>query len=101
MTLPCFTTRMLPTLDQQAAEDCGNPWNRRDQGCRQGATGMLECGASEEIRAASPSQAVNRNAASRVERGGGGGLAWQSEEGDTNKQGRLHACEWGDRNTTP
>lgn len=45
---------------------------------------MLECGASEEIRAASPSQEVNRDAAGRVERGGGGGgLAWQSEEGET------------------
>lgn len=46
----------LPTLNQQAAEDCGNPWNRRDQGCRQGATAMLECGASEEIRAVSPAR---------------------------------------------
>ncbi|KAF3844832.1 hypothetical protein F7725_007995, partial [Dissostichus mawsoni] len=46
----------LPTLNQQAAEDCGNPWNRRDQGCRQGATATLECGASEEIRAVSPAR---------------------------------------------
>lgn len=46
----------LPTLNQQAAEDCGNPWNRRDQGCRQGATATLECGASEKIRAVSPAR---------------------------------------------
>lgn len=46
----------LPTLNQQAAEDCGNPWNRRDQGCRQGAMAALECGASEEIRAVSPAR---------------------------------------------
>lgn len=46
----------LPTLNQQAAEDCGNPWNRRDQGCRQRATATLECGASEEIRAVSPAR---------------------------------------------
>ena len=50
----------LPTLNQQAAEDCGNPWNRRDQGCRQGATATLECGASEEIRAVSPARERGR-----------------------------------------
>lgn len=79
---PVFESH-LPTLNQQAAEDCGNPWNRRDQGCRQGATAMLECGASEEIRAASPSQGGNRGAVSMVERSGGGGFERQSEEGET------------------
>lgn len=69
----------LPTLNQQAAEDCGNPWNRRDQGCRQGATATLECGASEEIRAVS--LARERRDAAAEERWGGG--ARQSEEGET------------------
>lgn len=35
--------------------DCGNPWNRRDRGCRQGATATLECGPPEQIRVESPS----------------------------------------------
>ncbi|KAJ4939991.1 hypothetical protein JOQ06_029423 [Pogonophryne albipinna] len=65
----------LPTLNQQAAEDCGNPWNRCDQGCRQGATATLECGASEEIRAVSPAR--ERGGMQR-ERSGGGK---QSKEG--------------------
>ncbi|KAK3538255.1 hypothetical protein QTP70_033068 [Hemibagrus guttatus] len=34
--------------------DCGNPWNRRDRGCRQGATATLECGPPEQIRVESP-----------------------------------------------
>ncbi|TNN27466.1 hypothetical protein EYF80_062390 [Liparis tanakae] len=63
----------LPTLNQQAAEDCGNPWNRRDQGCRQGATAMLECGACEEIRAVSPSQGERERDAARERSTEGGG----------------------------
>ena len=31
-----------------------NPWNRRDRGCRQGATATLECGPPEQIRVESP-----------------------------------------------
>lgn len=67
----------LPTLNQQAAEDCGNPWNRRDQGCRQGATATLECGASEEIRAVSPAR----------ERGG--------MERERSSRGEEDEAEWG------
>lgn len=70
----------LPTLNQQAAEDCGNPWNRRDQGCRQGATATLECGASEEIRAVSPAR---ERGGMLQERSEGGGRTRQSEEGET------------------
>lgn len=87
----------LPTLNQQAAEDCGNPWNRRDQGCRQGATAALECGASEEIRAVSPARERGGMQRERSEEGGRG---WQGEGGRW-KQGEQQVCEWGDRNTTP
>lgn len=84
----------LPTLNQQAAEDCGNPWNRRDQGCRQGATATLECGASEEIRAVSPAR--ERGGMQR-ERSGGGSRVRRVRR----KQGEQQVCEWGNRNTTP
>lgn len=88
----------LPTLNQQAAEDCGNPWNRRDQGCRQGATATLECGASEEIRAVSPARERGGMQRERSEEGGGGrGRARRVRR----KQGEQQVCEWGDRNTTP
>ena len=63
----------LPTLNQQAAEDCGNPWNRRDQGCRHGAMAALECGASEEIRAVSLAREKGGMQRERSESGAGGG----------------------------
>lgn len=69
----------MPTLNRQAAEDCGNPWNRRDQGCRQGATAALECGASEEIRAVSPAREEERDGASWG--GGGDGVKRETEAG--------------------
>lgn len=75
----------LPTLNQQAAEDCGNPWNRRDQGCRQGATAALECGASEEIRAVSPARERGgmQREREREERGARGVCVFVgSEEGE-------------------
>lgn len=71
----------LPTLNRQAAEDCGNPWNRRDQGCRQGATAALECGASEEIRAVSPAR--ERGGMEREWGVGGGGVRREMEAGRT------------------
>lgn len=73
----------LPTLNQQAAEDCGNPWNRRDQGCRQGATATLECGASEEIRAVSPARERGGMQRERSEGGRRRTTTRQSEEGET------------------
>lgn len=87
----------LPTLNQQAAEDCGNPWNRRDQGCRQGATATLECGASEEIRAVSPARERGGMLRERSEGGGGQGRVRRVRR----KQGEQQVCEWRDRNTTP
>lgn len=79
----------LPTLNQQAAEDCGNPWNRRDRGCRQEATATLECGASEEIRAASPASESRG-----MQREGG-------READLRRVRRKHGeqkvCEWVSR----
>lgn len=74
----------LPTLNRQAAEDCGNPWNRRDQGCRQGATAALECGASEEIRAASPAR--ERGGMEREWGGGGGGGGGRVVRKETNRE---------------
>lgn len=92
-----FSESQLPTLNQQAAEDCGNPWNRRDQGCRQGATATLECGASEEIRAVSPARERGGMQQERSEGEGGRGRARRVRR----KQGEQQVCEWGDRNTTP
>lgn len=80
----------LPTLNQQAAEDCGNPWNHCDQGCRQGATATLECGASEEIRAVSPAK----------ERGGmqrERGAEWGGWDGNRESSNSVN----GETNTTP
>lgn len=71
-----------PPLNQQAAEDCGNPWNRRDQGCRQGATAALECGASEEIRAVSPARERGGMQRERSEGGWGGGVFGGERKGD-------------------
>lgn len=70
LSSPPVSESQLPTLNQQAAEDCGNPWNRRDQGCRQGATAALECGASEEIRAVSPARERGGMQGERSEQGG-------------------------------
>ncbi|GAA6096539.1 uncharacterized [Tachysurus ichikawai] len=47
--------RTMVQSDISILWDCGNPWNRRDRGCRQGATATLECGPPEQIRVESPS----------------------------------------------
>lgn len=76
----------MPTLNQQAAEDCGNPWNRRDQGCRQGATAALECGASEEIRAMSLARERGGMQRERSKGGRGGVIVRRDREGDRNRE---------------
>ncbi|KAG9336432.1 hypothetical protein JZ751_002779 [Albula glossodonta] len=87
-TLPLFPSLSLfpvvvsvsyPPQVSELLGDCGNPWNRRDHECRQGATATLECGASEQIRAVSPAR--ERAGERESERGREGGRERKKDAG--------------------